>query len=105
MNHAKLALLGTIALGFAAGPAVSQTPVSPAGPNAHMAGSATMHMSDADKKSWSNCKIMSHEAMMKDATCSRIMKDHPDAKKWATKPAKPGEMKPDAERAKPESYN
>jgi hypothetical protein len=102
MTNAKLALLGAIALGFVAGPAVGQTPTSPAKPDAHMAGPATMPMSDADKKAWTNCKAMSREAMMKDATCARIIKAHPDAKKWSTKPAKPDAMKPDA--ARPDSY-
>lgn len=106
MNNAKLALLGAMALGFVADPAMGQAPMSPAKPGAHT-GPAAMQMSDSDKKAWTNCKVMSHEAMMKDATCARIMKDHPDAKKWSTKPAKPDAMKPDAaqpEPAKPDPY-
>lgn len=94
MNYATVALLGAVTIAFG-GPALGQTPMTP---DTKTAASATMKMSDADKKVWTNCKVMSHEAMTKDAGCARIMKAHPDAMKKGMKmaPAKPDAMKPEA---------
>lgn len=94
MNYAKVALLGAVTIAFGAGPALGQTPMAP---DTKMAAPAPMKLSDADKKFWTNCKVMSHEAMMKDAGCARIMKAHPEAMKkgMKTAPAKPNAMKPD----------
>lgn len=100
MNYANVALLGAVMIAFGGGPALAQTPMAS---DTKTAAPAPMKLSDADKKVWTNCKVISHEAMMKDAGCARIMKAHPDAMKWGMKndPAnsdamKPGTMKPEA---------
>lgn len=99
MNYANVALLGAVTIAFGGNPAVGQTPMAP---DTKMVAPAPMKLSDADKKIWTNCKVMSHEAMMKDAGCARIMKAHPDAMKkgMTTSPAKPDAMTPDP--AKPD---
>ena len=55
------------------------------------ASAAAKKMSDADKNAWTKCKVMPHDAMMKDSTCARIVKTYPHADKWtkdgATKPS------------------
>jgi hypothetical protein len=87
MIDTRLALLGAITLCLAAGPTLAQAPMPSQKPSA---APAPVQMSEADKKAWTNCKGMTHDAMMKDATCTRIMKAHPDAMKRGKKPdAKP----------------
>lgn len=43
------------------------TPAKPAKP-----------LSMVDQKKWDACKAMAHDAMMKDAKCTKMAKDHPE---------------------------
>jgi hypothetical protein len=41
-------------------------------------GSAPMKMTPKETKKMTNCKAMSHDMMMKNAGCMKLMKMHPD---------------------------
>jgi hypothetical protein len=43
-----------------------------------MHSNAMAHMSAADTRRMNSCKAMSHDRMMRSATCQRMMRMHPD---------------------------
>lgn len=73
-----LTLLAISAMSLAASaPAVAQGAMAQGG----MAKGSMSHMSAADARMMNSCKAMSHEAMMKNRNCARMMRMHPDMMK------------------------
>lgn len=71
-------LIAVSALSFAAAaPAVAQDAMMKDG----MKSGSMMKMSAADTRKMKACNAMSHEKMMKNAGCARMMKAHPDMMK------------------------
>ena len=71
--------LCAMALG-AATPALAQDAMMKDGAKPH----GEMKMSDAEMKKMKACNAMSHEMMMKDSDCVKMMKMHPDMMKHDT---------------------
>jgi hypothetical protein len=73
-----LTLLAVSALSLAiAAPAIAQDGMMKDG----MKSDGMMKMSMADKKKMAKCNAMSHDMMMKNAGCMKMMKMHPDMMK------------------------
>lgn len=91
MSRFNLTAAGLAAGLLVAGPAPAQ---APAPTDSAAKGAMEKSMSDADKAAWTKCKGMTHDAMLKDANCTRIAKEHPKAGKWANdQRTKPTEKK------------
>ncbi len=67
------ALLAASAISLAA-PAIAQDAMS----NGAMASGSAMTMTPKETKKMTSCKAMSHDTMMKNAGCMKMMKMHPD---------------------------
>ena len=76
MNSIKSICAGVLLAGALAVPALAQMaseqPMKPMKP---------MKMSVADKRMMAKCNAMTHDMMMKNKTCMKIMKMHPDMMK------------------------
>ena len=73
-----ISLLAMSALSIAtASPALAQDAMMKDG----MKSDSMMKMSKADMKKMKSCNAMSHEMMMKNAGCKKMMKMHPDMMK------------------------
>ncbi|HEX7855122.1 MAG TPA: hypothetical protein VF503_15645 [Sphingobium sp.] len=70
-----------IALSILAFAAVSPAVAADAMMKDHMGSGSMMKMSAADTKKMDQCNAMSHDAMMKSASCKKMMKMHPDSMK------------------------
>ena len=86
MTYLKTASLGVAFLAFAGGAAFAQTNSTDNMSSSGVMSSGSMnsgamdtsHMSKADMATMKRCQAMSHDMMMKDAKCMKMMKMHPD---------------------------
>ena len=62
-----------LSVGFYA-PAIAQQAMK----HDHMSSGSSMHMWHKHMKTMHKCKAMSHDMMMKNAGCKKMMKMHPD---------------------------
>ena len=78
INLMLTAAMLTVAAGT---PAVAQMSDGAMKKDAMMSSDSKMKMSMADKKMMAKCNGMSHAMMMKNKTCMKMMKMHPDMMK------------------------
>ena len=76
MRMTTLIAMSVLSIGAAA-PALAQDAMA----SDHMKSGAMMKMSGADTRKMKSCGAMSHDMMMKNAGCMRMMKKHPDMMK------------------------
>ncbi len=74
MNHIKSAILGLALVAGAASGAFAQS----SGAMDENGMAKPMHMSSHEKHMMKSCMAMSHDAMMKNSGCAKMMKAHPD---------------------------
>lgn len=76
MKSMKLMCAAALLAGVVAAPAFAQMEKG-----GMMSSGSSMKMSKMDQKKMTKCNAMSHDMMMKNAGCTKMMKMHPDMMK------------------------